>query len=150
MWTFTLWPGKTWNESVEEVGFGIWKAPGYLRTKLMVIDKQGNVLIRPNHENKLSCKFNMPRLLVAFTLHNLSMEDVNDYGLHVEFGLTQNPLTDTVMLRLQGNIHFRLKYLLAVFTLEDGKPIQTDNSSAELSRRITLLMSFPSLSEFVM
>ena len=50
-WNFTLCPGKIWNESVEEVGFGIWKAPGYLRTKLMVISKQGEVLIRPSYQD---------------------------------------------------------------------------------------------------
>ena len=75
----------------------------------MVIDKHGDVLIRPNYEEKLSCMFSTSLLVVAFTLHNLSMEDVNEYGLHVEFGLTQNPLTDAVMLRLQGNIRFRFK-----------------------------------------
>ena len=102
-WTFTLWPGKTWNESVEEVGFGIWKAPGYLRTKLMVISKQGDVLIRPSYKEKISCKFNISRLEVTFTLHNLSMGDERQYGLHVEFGLRYNPLTDAVALRLQGS-----------------------------------------------
>ena len=103
-WTFTLWPGKTWNESVVEVAFGIWKAPGYLRTRLMVISNQGEVLIRPNYKSKLSCKFNMSRLQVAFTLHNLIVEDERQYGLQVEFGLDQNPLTDAVSLRLHGNI----------------------------------------------
>ena len=103
-WIFTLWPGKTWNESVVEVAFGIWKAPGYLWTKLMVISNQGEVLIRPNYEDKLSCKFNMSRLQVAFTLHNLSVEDEKQYGLQVEFGLDQNPLTDVFSLRLHGNI----------------------------------------------
>ena len=70
----------------------------------MVISKNGEVLIRPNYENKLSCEFNMPSLQVTFTLHNLSVEDEKQYGVHVEFErLTQNPLTDAVMLRLHGN-----------------------------------------------
>jgi len=99
-WTFKIWPGKTWNESVVEVAFGIWKAPGYIRTKLMVITNQGEVLILPNYEDKLSCKFNMSRLQVAFTLHNLSVEDEKQYGLQVEFGLDQNPLMDVVLLHL--------------------------------------------------
>ena len=103
-WTFKIWPGKTWNESVVEVAFGIWKAPGYIRTKLMVITNQGEVLILPNYEDKLSCKFNMSRLQVAFTLHNLSVEDEKQYGLQVEFGLNQNPLMDFVSLHLHGNI----------------------------------------------
>ena len=70
----------------------------------MVISKQGEVLIRPSYQDKISCKFNMSRLQVAFTLHNLSMEDEKQYGLHVEFGLRYNPLTDAVALRLRGNI----------------------------------------------
>ena len=46
----------------------------------------------------------MSRLQVAFTLHNLSVEDEKQYGVHVEFErLTQNPLTDAVTLRLHGN-----------------------------------------------
>jgi len=99
-WTFTLWPGKTWNKSVVEVAFGTWKAPGYLRTKLMVITNQGEVLIRSNYKGKLSCKFSMSGLQVAFTLHNVTVEDERQYGLQVEFGLDQNPLTDVVSLRL--------------------------------------------------
>ena len=70
----------------------------------MVISNQGEVLIRPNYEDKLSCKFNMSRLQAAFTLHNLSVEDEKQYGLQVEFGLDQNPLTDVFSLRLHGNI----------------------------------------------
>jgi len=88
-----------------EVAFGIWKAPGYLRTKLIVITNQGQVLIRPNFEDKISCTFNMSGLQLAFTLHNLSLEDERQYGLQVEFGLHLNPLTDVVSLRLHGNIH---------------------------------------------
>ena len=70
----------------------------------MVINKRGEVLIRPSYKDKLSCKFNMSRLQVAFKLHNLSFEDEKEYGLHVEFGLSYNPLTDPVTLRLQGNV----------------------------------------------
>ena len=46
----------------------------------------------------------MSRLQVAFTVHNLSPGDENDYGLHVELGLARNPLKDVVALRLEGNI----------------------------------------------
>ena len=70
----------------------------------MVISKQGEVLIQPSYQEKLNCTFNMSRLQVAFTLRNLSMEDEKQYGLHVEFGLRYNPLTDPVVLRLQSNI----------------------------------------------
>ena len=105
-WTFKLLPGRTWIESVEDVAFGLWKAPGYLQTKLMVIDKHGKIITRQNYENKISCTFNMSRLQVAFTVHNLSTGDENDYGLHVELGLARNPLKDAVALRLEGNIIF--------------------------------------------
>ena len=65
-------PGRTWIESMEDVAFGFWKEPGYLKTKLMVIGKYGKVLTRQNYGNKVSCTFNMSVLRVAFTVHNLS------------------------------------------------------------------------------
>ena len=110
-WLFELRPTETWTNSIYELIFGIWKYPGFLKTKLMVIDKHGGVLIRPNYERKISCSFNMSRLQVAFTLHNSSTEDEKQYGLHVEFGLARSPLTDTVMLRLQGKTHFTKKII---------------------------------------
>ena len=69
----------------------------------MIITKQGQVLIQPNLEDKLSCKFDMSRLQVAFMLHNLSVLDQKQFALQVEFGLAHNPLTDVVMLLLHGN-----------------------------------------------
>ena len=69
----------------------------------MIITKQGQVLIQPNFEGKLSCKFDMSRLQVAFMLRNLSVLDKKQYALQVEFGLAYNPLTDVVMLLLHGN-----------------------------------------------
>ena len=114
-WTFELLPTETWNRTIYELIFGIWKYPGYLREKLIVIDAEGAVLIRKNYEKKISCKFNMSCLQVAFTLHNLNIEDEKDYGFQVEFGLTRSPLTDTVMLRIEGNIHFEINYGLQWF-----------------------------------
>ncbi|KAJ7391303.1 Immunoglobulin C-2 Type [Desmophyllum pertusum] len=99
-WTFELRPSETWNDSIYEVCFGIWISPGFLTTKLMVIGNHGEVSIRRNYESKISCKFNMFRLQVSFTLHDLSREDENNYGLHVEL-MTRSPLTDTVTLRLE-------------------------------------------------
>ena len=103
-WTLGLLPSETWNSSIFEVVFGIWKHPGFLKTKLLAIDRHGEVLIRPNYEKKISCDFNMSKLQVAFILHNLTMKDENHYCLQVELGLHQPPLTDPVMLLLEGNI----------------------------------------------
>ncbi len=105
-WTFELPPTETWKERRFELSFGVWRSPGYLKKKLVFIDKRGEVNIRPHYENKISCKFNMSCLQVAFTLQNLSKEDEKHYGIHVEFGLAQSPLTDNVMLRLEGNTQF--------------------------------------------
>ena len=52
----------------------------------------------------------MSVLRVAFTVHNLSTGDENDYGLHIELGLARNPLKDVVALRLEGNCN--IKYSL--------------------------------------
>ena len=103
-WTLELPPSETWSSSIFEVMFGIWKHPGFLKTKLLVIDRHGEVLIRPNYEKKISCDFNMSKLQVAFILHDLTMKDENHYCLQVELGLHQPPLTDPVMLLLEGNI----------------------------------------------
>ena len=105
-WTLGLPPSETWNSSIFEVVFGIWKPPGFLKTKLLAIDRYGEVLIRPNYEKKISCDFNMTNLHVAFILHDLNMKDENDYCLQVELGLHQFPLTDPVKLLLEGNIFF--------------------------------------------
>ena len=110
-WTFKLLPGRTWIESVEDVAFGLWKAPGYLKTKLMVIGKYGKVITRQNYRIKISCTFNISVPQVAFTVHNLSTGDENDYGLHIELGLERNPLKDVVALRLEGNCNINYIYL---------------------------------------
>ena len=107
-WKFELLPTETWKESKFELSFGVWRSPGYLKKKLAVVDERGDILIQPNYENKISCQFNMSRLQVAFTLYNLSIEDEKQYGIHVEFGLTRSPLTDNVMLRLDGNTQFEV------------------------------------------
>ncbi|KAL9971571.1 hypothetical protein ACROYT_G017748 [Oculina patagonica] len=120
-WSFVLLPNETWNGSIFEVVFGVWRYPGYLKKKLMVIDTRGEVLIRRNYEKKISCKFNMSRLQVAFTLHNLSIEDEKPYGLQVEFDLARSPLTDTVTLRIEDppKITNPLQRNLSVRTGED-------------------------------
>ena len=113
-WTFELRPTETWTNSIYELVFGIWKFPGFLKTKLMVIDQRGEVLIRPNYEGKITSSFNMSRLQVAFTLHNVSTEDEKQYGIHVEFGLARSPLTNAVMLRLEGKIYFYNSRCIAI------------------------------------
>ena len=46
----------------------------------------------------------MSLLQVAFTVHDLGTGDENEYGLHIELGLTRKPLIDVVTLLLEGNI----------------------------------------------
>ena len=52
----------------------------------------------------------MSVLQLAFTDHNLSTGDENDYRVHIELGLARNPLKDIVSLRLEGNCN--IKYSL--------------------------------------
>ena len=107
-WVFELLPTETWNKSIYELSFGLWSSPGYLKKKLMAIDRRGQVLVRPNYENKINCHFDVSRLQVEFTLRNLSKKDAKHYGLHVEFVLARAPLLDTVFLRVEG------KYLVDI------------------------------------
>ena len=102
-WKFELRPTETWNNSIVEVVFGEWKYPGFLKKKLMLINNTGKKIIRENYEKKISCHFDMSLLQVAFTLHDLDKSDENEYGVQVEFDLSQAPLTDSVKLRLEGN-----------------------------------------------
>ena len=69
----------------------------------MLINNTGRKIIRENYEKKISCNFDMSLLQVAFTLHDLDKSDENEYGVQVEFDLSQAPLTDSVKLRLEGN-----------------------------------------------
>nr|XP_058955531.1 hemicentin-1-like [Pocillopora verrucosa] len=100
-WKFELRPTETWNNSIIEVVFGVWKYPGFLKKKLMLINNTGGKIIRENYEKKISCNFDMSLLQVAFTLHDLDKSDENEYGVQVEFDLSQAPLTDSVKLRLE-------------------------------------------------
>ena len=102
-WKFELRPTETWNNSIIEVVFGMWNYPGFLKKKLMLITNTGGKIIRENYEKKISCNFDMSLLEVAFTLHDLDKSDENEYGVQVEFDLSQAPLTDSVKLRLEGN-----------------------------------------------
>ena len=102
-WKFELRPTETWNNSIIEVVFGVWKYPGFLKKKLMLINNTGRKIIRENYEKKISCNFDMSLLQVAFTLHDLDKSDENEYAVQVEFDLSQPPLTDSVKLRLEGN-----------------------------------------------
>ena len=142
-WTFTLWPGRTWNESVVEVVFGMWKATGYITPKLMVVSREGQVLIRPNFEDKVSCEFDMSRLQVAFMFHNISVLDQKQYALQVEFGLAHNPLTDVVMLLLHGN-----KFCM-ILMLIDQKRHETGLEAFFTGKRARSIWHFPSKSQLL-
>lgn len=100
-WKFELRPGETWNTSIFEVIFGVWKYPGFLEKKLLFINNTGGQKIRENYKKKISCNFDMSLPQVEFTLHNLDKRDENEYGVQVEFGLSRAPLTDSVKLRLE-------------------------------------------------
>ena len=102
-WKFKLRPTETWSNTIVEVVFGVWKHPGFLEKKLVAINNSGAKVVRTNYEKKISCHFNMSLLQVAFTLHDLNKGDENEYGFQVEFDLSRTPLTDSVMLRLEGN-----------------------------------------------
>ena len=85
----------------------------------MAIDRRGQILVRANYENKISCHFNMSRLQAEFTLHSLSKEDAKHYGLHVEFVLARAPLMDTVILRVEGKYLVEITDKLMVCGLEE-------------------------------
>ena len=85
-----------------DVVFGIWKSPGYLGTKLVIVDSNGIPRVRPGYESSISWAGNLSSFLAVFVLYNVQRADGNKvFGIQVEFGLAQTPLTDTVRLQVE-------------------------------------------------
>ena len=85
-----------------EVVFGIWKSPGFLKTKLIVVDSNGVPSVRKGYESSLGWAGNLTSSTAVFVLYDVQLEDgKKEFGIQVEFGLAFNPLTDTVRLQVK-------------------------------------------------
>ena len=85
-----------------EVVFGIWKSPGFLKTKLIAVDSSGFASTRSSYKSSVGWAGNLTSSVAVFELYNVKLKDGMKYGILVEYGLHHIPLTDTVQLQVKS------------------------------------------------
>ena len=83
-----------------EVVFGIWKSPGFLKTKLIAVNSSGFASTRSSYKSSVGWAGNLTSSIAVFELYNVKLEDSKTYGIVVEYGLQNTPLTDSVQLQV--------------------------------------------------
>ncbi|XP_058955538.2 uncharacterized protein [Pocillopora verrucosa] len=101
-----------------EVVFGIWKSPGFLKTKLIAVNSSGFASTRSSYKSSVGWAGNLTSSVAVFELYNVKLEDGKTYGIVVEYGLQNTPLTDSVQLQVESR-----------GPLETAIPQQTDVST---------------------
>ena len=85
-----------------EVVFGIWKSPGFLKTKLIAVNSSGFASTRSSYKSSVGWAGNLTSSVAVFELYNVKLKDGMKYGILVEYGLHHIPLTDTVQLQVKS------------------------------------------------
>ena len=85
-----------------EVVFGIWKSPGFLKTKLIAVNSSGFASTRSSYKSSVGWAGNLTSSVAVFELYNVKLEDSKTYGIVVEYGLQNTPLTDSVQLQVES------------------------------------------------
>ena len=85
-----------------EVVFGIWKSPGFLKTKLIAVNSSGFASTRSSYKSSVGWAGNLTSSVAVFELYNVKLEDGKTYGIVVEYGLQNTPLTDSVQLQVES------------------------------------------------
>ena len=85
-----------------EVVFGIWKSPGFLKTKLIAVNSSGFASTRSSYQSSVGWAGNLTSSVAVFELYNVKLEDGKTYGIVVEYGLQNTPLTDSVQLQVES------------------------------------------------
>nr|XP_058955536.1 uncharacterized protein LOC131782817 isoform X1 [Pocillopora verrucosa] len=83
-----------------EVVFGIWKSPGFLKTKLIAVNSSGFSSTRSSYKSSVGWAGNLTSSIAVFELYKVKLEDSKTYGIVVEYGLQNTPLTDSVQLQV--------------------------------------------------
>ena len=89
------------KNDLSEVVFGIWKSPGFLKKKLVSVNSSGFASIWPSHMSSAGWAGNFASSIAVFELYNVKLEDDKKYGMVVEYGLQNTPLTDAVHLQVE-------------------------------------------------
>ena len=83
--------------------FGIFKRPGYLKTELAEVNKNGVLRVRKDSGLSLSWAGNVTASLAVFVLYNVQPAHGNKtFGIQVDFGYEYDMLTDTVRLQVDS------------------------------------------------
>ena len=85
-----------------EVVFGIWKSPGFLETKLVSVNSSGFASTWSSHMSSVGWAGNLISSIAVFELYDVKLEDGKTYGMVVEYGLQNTPLTDSVQLQVES------------------------------------------------
>ena len=85
-----------------EVVFGIWKSPGFLKTKLIAVNSSGFASTRSSYKSSVGWAGNLTSSVAVFELYNVKLEDGKTYGIVVEYGLQNTPLTDSIQLQVKS------------------------------------------------
>jgi len=85
------------------VVFGIFKRPGYLKTELAEVNRDGVPRVRKDYGLSLSWAGNLTASLAVFLLCNVQPADGNrTFGIQVDFGNEYEMLTDKVRLQVDA------------------------------------------------
>ncbi|XP_022804485.1 uncharacterized protein LOC111341752 isoform X1 [Stylophora pistillata] len=98
------------KDDLYEVVFGIWKSPGFLKTKLVAVNSSGFSLTRSTYKSSVGWAGNLTSCMAVFELYNVKLEDSKTYGIVVEYGLQNTPLTGTVQLQVVSGLQARLRH----------------------------------------
>ena len=82
--------------------FGIFKRPGFLKTELVEVNKNGVPRVRKDYGLSVSWAGNLTTSLAVFVLHNVQPADgKKTFGIQVDFGYEHDMLTDIVRLQVE-------------------------------------------------
>ena len=118
-----------------EVVFGIWKSPVCLKTKSIAVNSSGFASARSSYKSSVCRAGNLTSSTAVFELYNVKLEDGKKYGIVVEHGLQNIPLTDssfklspgvssivqdsTENIRFNSKLYFRLLWLWFIYGFYD-------------------------------
>ena len=74
----------------------------FLETKLVSVNSSGFASTWSSHMSSVGWAGNLTSSIVVFELYDVKLEDGKTYGMVVEYGLQNTPLTDSVQLQVES------------------------------------------------
>ena len=89
--------------TLRHVLFGIFERPGYLKTELVGVSKNGVPTVRNDYGISMSWAGNVTACHAVFVLYNVQPADGKKiFGIQVDFGYEYDMLTDIVRLQVDA------------------------------------------------